>query len=90
MVDNVGVTILLWCVAAGVGVAVLIGAIKTGRPVRSLLGGLLQGASALAAVNVTGMFTGVSLGLNALSGIACVAGVPGIVTVLLLKLILAI
>jgi len=39
-------------------------------------------------VNVTGMLTGVSLGLNALSGIACaVAGVPGVITLLLLKLI---
>ncbi len=83
-----GVTILLWCVAAGVGIAVLIGAVKTGRPVRALLGSALQGASALAAVNVTGMFTGVSLGLNALSGIACAAlGVPGVITLLLLKLI---
>ncbi len=83
-----GLTILLWCVAALVGIAVLIGAVKTKRPIRSLLGSALQGASALAAVNVTGMFTGVSLGLNALSGIACaVAGVPGVITLLLLKLI---
>ncbi len=86
-----GVQILLWCVAAVVGVAVLIGAIKTGRPIRSLLGSALQGASALAAVNVTGMFTGVSLGLNLLSGIASVAaGVPGVITLLLLKLIFGI
>ncbi len=83
-----GVTIVLWCVAAGGGIAVLIGAVKTGRPIRSLFGSALQGASALAAVNVTGMLTGVSLGLNALSGIACaVAGVPGVITLLLLKLI---
>lgn len=86
-----GVTIFLWCLAAGAGLSVLIGAIKTGRPIRSLLGSALQGASALAAVNVTGMFTGVSLGLNALSGIACAAaGVPGVITLLLLKLIFAI
>ena len=83
-----GITIFLWSIAVAGGIAVLIGAIKTGRPLRSLLGGMLQGASALAAVNVAGMFTGVSLGLNALSGIACaVAGVPGVITLLLLKLI---
>lgn len=83
-----GVQILLWCVAAGVGITVLIGAVKTGRPIRNLLGSALQGVSALAAVNVTGMFTGVSLGLNLLSGIACAAaGVPGVITLLLLKLI---
>ena len=86
-----GLQILLWCVAGIIAVAVLMGAWKTRRPIRSLLGSALQGASALAAVNVTGMFTGVSLGLNALSGIACaVAGVPGVITLLLLKLIFAI
>ena len=86
-----GVQILLWCIAIGGGIALLIGAFKTGRPVRTLLGSALQGASALAAVNVTGMFTGVSLGLNALSGIACAAlGVPGVITLLLLKLIFGI
>ncbi len=86
-----GITIFLWCLAVGVGLAVLIGAVKTGRPIRSLLGSALQGASALAAVNVTGMFTGVSLGLNLLSGVACAAaGVPGVITLLLLKLIFAI
>ena len=83
-----GVQILLWCIAIGGGLSILIGAVKTGRPVRAVFGSALQGASALAAVNVTGMFTGVSLGLNALSGIACAAlGVPGVITLLLLKLI---
>lgn len=83
-----GVTILLWCVAAVGAVVVLIGAIKTGKPIRALLGNALQGVCALAAVNVTGVFTGVSLGLNLLSGIACAAaGVPGVITLLLLKLI---
>ena len=85
------VKILLWCVAVIGGLGILIGAIKTKRPIRSLLGSALQGACALAAVNVTGMFTGVSLGLNLLSGIACVAaGVPGVITLLLLRLIFAI
>ena len=86
-----GVQIFLWCVAGGILMAVLIGAVKTGRPIRALLSSALQGACALAAVNVTGMFTGISLGLNALSGIACAAaGVPGVITLLLLKLIFAV
>lgn len=86
-----GVTILLWCVAALLTVGALIGAVKTGRPIRALLGSALQGASAVAAVNVTGLFTGVSLGLNLLSGIACAAaGVPGVITLLLLQLIFGI
>lgn len=47
-----------------------------------------QGICALAAVNVAGAFTGVSLGLNLLSGLSCVVlGIPGVVTLLFLKLI---
>ncbi len=66
----------------------LITLFRNGRPVRRLLGGTLQGTCALAAVNVAGAFTGVSLGLNWLSGVACAAlGVPGIITLLLLKVI---
>ena len=59
--------------------------------IRRWLGSALQGGCALAAVNVAGAFTGVSLGLNALSGIACaVLGVPGVITLLFLKLIFGI
>lgn len=80
--------VVCWCVAAVSSLAVLIGAIKAGRPVRRLLGGALQGVCAVAAVNVTGAFTGVSLGLNALTGGFCLlGGVPGVVTLLLLKVI---
>lgn len=70
------------------GVWLLVTAFRNGRPVRRLLGGTLQGACALAAVNVAGAFTGVSLGLNWLSGATCMAlGVPGVITLLLLKAI---
>ncbi len=64
--------------------------IRTRRPVRSLLGSTLQGACALAAVNVTGLITGVSLGVNWLSAVCCaLLGVPGIITLLLFNVILA-
>ena len=47
---------------------------------RGLIGSGAQGLCALAAVNVVGAFTGVSLGLNLLSGLSClVLGVPGVV-----------
>ncbi len=60
----------------------------TGKPIRSLLSSGLQGACALAAVNVTGALAGVSLGLNWLSAVACVAlGVPGVIGLLLLQVI---
>lgn len=48
----------------------------------------MQGACALAAVNVTGMFTGVSLGLNLFTAGVCGAlGIPGVVTLLFLRVI---
>lgn len=79
---------LLYGVGAVLGLVLLVALFRTGQPVRSLLSSTLQGACALAAVNVTGALTGVSLGLNWLSGVACAAlGVPGVTTLLLLKLI---
>lgn len=77
--------------AAGIGgVCLLICLIRSGNPVRRLLGSVLQGACALAAVNVTGMFTGVSVGLNAFSAVCCTAlGVPGVIGMLLLNVIFA-
>jgi inhibitor of the pro-sigma K processing machinery len=83
--------IALWCVAGVLALVIVVSAIMTKRPVRTLLGSALQGACALAAVNVAGAFTGVSLGINAFTGAFCVlGGVPGVITLLFLKLILAI
>ena len=72
--------------------AVLLVALFRGkRPIRELATSTVQGACALAAVNVAGAFTGVSLGINWFSAVACAAfGVPGVVGMLLLKLIFAI
>ncbi len=79
---------LLLTVGGGGGIAVLIAAFRNGKPLKRLLGGTLQGGCALAAVNVAGAFTGVSLGLNWLSAGTCLAlGVPGVITLLLLKVI---
>ena len=75
-------------IGALLAIWLLVAAVRTRRPVRNMLGSTVQGACALAAVNVTGALTGVSLGLNWLSCVACVAlGVPGIIGLLLLKLI---
>ena len=80
--------VVLWCVAGGIALTMLIALFRSGTPLRGLLGCTLQGACALAAVNVAGMFTGVSLGINLFSGVTCaVLGVPGVITLLLLKLI---
>lgn len=85
---SIGLTILTGAVGAGILLAVLIALFRSGRPVRGLLGSSVQGICALAAVNVAGTFTGVSLGLNWLTGGVCaVLGIPGVITLLLLKLL---
>ncbi len=82
------ITGLLIAVGAGGGIAVLIAAFRSGKPVRRLFRGAVQGGCALAAVNVAGAFTGVSVGVNWLSAGACMSlGVPGVITLLLLKAI---
>ncbi|MDD4546932.1 MAG: pro-sigmaK processing inhibitor BofA family protein [Oscillospiraceae bacterium] len=78
--------ILFYGLGIGVSVAVLISLFKTKKPIRSFLGSSAQGICALAAVNVAGAFTGVSLGLNFISGFFCVAlGIPGVVSLLVIK-----
>ncbi len=79
---------LLIAVGSACGMWIVVTAFRNGRPMRRLFGSTLQGACALAAVNVAGTFTGVSLGLNWLAGGTCmVLGVPGVVALLLLKAI---
>ena len=81
-------TVTLYAVSAVVCLWVGVTLVRSRRPVRGLLGSVLQGACALAAVNVTGMFTGVSLGLNWLScAVSAVLGVPGVIALLLLNVI---
>lgn len=81
-------TVVLWCLAGGIALAILITLFRGEKPLRRLLTGTWQGFCALAAVNVAGIFTGVSLGINLISGLTCLLlGVPGIITLLLLKLI---
>lgn len=83
-----GLTIAASCLGAVIAIAVGIALFRSGRPVRRLAGSGAQGICALAAVNVAGAFTGVSLGLNLFSGLCClVLGIPGVITMLLLKLI---
>ncbi len=81
--------IFLCALAAGIALAVLVALFKTKKPVRSLVGSGAQGVCALAAVNIAGAFTGVSIGLNLFTGIGCVVlGIPGVVAMLVLKLIM--
>ena len=80
--------IVVGIVGAVMVIAVAAALFRKGKPVRSLVGSGIQGICALAAVNVAGAFTSVSLGLNLFSGLVClVLGIPGVVTLLFLKLI---
>ncbi len=81
---------VLYTAGAVCAVVLLRSLVRGRRPIRDLFVGTVQGACALAAVNVAGAFTGVSLGINWFSVVACSAfGVPGVIGMLLLKLIFA-
>lgn len=85
---SLGLQILVYTVGGLVAIAVGVALLKSGKPVRGLLSSGVQGVCALAAVNVAGAFTTVSLGFNLLSGLCClVLGIPGVITLLVLKVI---
>lgn len=63
---------------------------KTKHFIKALFLTVVQGLAALFAVNASGMITGVTLPLNALTiGSSAVFGTPGVIMNLLLKIILA-
>lgn len=63
--------------------------VRSPRPVQRAAGGVITGLAALAAVELTGFFTGVSLPLSPLTiGVSGAAGIPGVTMMLLLNLIL--
>lgn len=75
------------CIGAAM-LAVLITLIRTGKPIRYLLTSLIQGICAIAAVDIVGMFTGVSLGFSWFNMLGCAAfGMPGVISMLLMRLI---
>ena len=77
----------------GIGVVVLLVILQVcagnKKPVRSAVSGVLLGWLALLAVNITGMVTGVTLPISALSiGVSGAAGIPGVTMLVLLDMIL--
>ena len=81
---------LIALIALGVfGLLVLIQVVcKVKRPVQRAIGGIAVGFCALLAVNITGLFTGVSLPFSPLTiGVSGAAGIPGVTLMLLLNLI---
>lgn len=80
-------------ILAGLGVFALLVLlqviVRASHPVQRALGGVATGLCALAVVNLTGFFTGVSLPLSPLAiGVSGAAGIPGVTLMLLLNLIL--
>ena len=78
---------ILWIVCgAAAALTVIIAAFRGKQPLRRLCGGAVQGICALAAVNVAGALTGVSLGISWLSlTTAGLLGIPGVTLLLLLQ-----
>ena len=63
---------------------------RTRKPVQRAVGGVFVGVGTLAAVNIAGFFTGVSIPISLLSvGVSAAAGIPGVTLMLLLNLLLS-
>ena len=83
-----GLTVLVWTVLGAAVIAVLVTTVQSGRPVRYWLTSLVQGVCAIAAVDVVGIFTGISLGFSWFSVACCTAfGMPGVISLLLMRLL---
>lgn len=84
MVQTIGLFAALLS-AAGV----ILTASRSKHPVLRALGSAVCGAAALGAVNLLAGYTGVSIALNyATAFVAVVLGAPGVVTLLILRLLL--
>ena len=80
-------------IGVGVGVLILLVVLQlcagNKKPVRSALSSILLGWVSLLAVNISGIFTGVTLPISALSiGVSGAAGIPGVTMLVLLNMIL--
>ena len=80
---------ILVAVTAGIAMLVtLVVLVRSGKPFRFVLASFVEGVCAIAAVNIAGIFTGVSLGFNWFTLVGSAAfGVPGVIAMLLLRLI---
>ena len=79
---------ILWTVAVLAALMILVAAGKSRRPLRGVLASGVQGLCALGAVNLFGAFAQATLGVSWLTvGTAFGLGIPGVISLLLLKLI---
>ena len=83
-----GLKVILLVAVILIGIVLLFSLAFIRRPIRRLITGGVQGLCAMAAVNLLGGITGVSLGVNIYSGLICLfLGVPGVVALLLSNLL---
>ena len=84
LVQTIGVFAALMSV-----IGVVLAASKAKRPLLRALGSAVCGAASLGAVNLLAGYTGVSIAPNyATAFVAVVLGAPGVVTMLLLRVLL--
>ena len=63
--------------------------VRAKKPLQKTFLGILTGIGTLVAVNISGMFTGVTLPISLLSvSVSAVAGISGVTTMLILNMIL--
>lgn len=83
-----GLTVLVFGILGIAVLVTLVSMVRTGKPIRTFLWSLVQGISALGAVNLAAVMTGVSLGFSWLSVAGCaVFGIPGVISMLLMRCI---
>ena len=79
---------ILWSIACLMTIIVFVAAVRSRRPIRNMLSSGIQGLCALGAVNLFGGLAQASLGLSGFTvGISFGLGIPGVITLLLMKLI---
>lgn len=81
----------IWLLGVIIGLVMLVAFLRSGHFLRSLLFSAVTGNAALFAVGYLGAFTGVVLSLNLFTiGVATIFGIPGVLTMLILKLIVGV
>ncbi len=84
----VGLRVAVYAVCGVVVLVVSASLFRTGKPLRYTFASFVEGVCAMAAVDIVGIFTGVSLGFGWFSMACCaVLGIPGVISMLLMRAI---
>lgn len=85
---SIGLSVVVYAAIGAAMVAVVITLFRTGKPLRFTAASLVEGVCAMAAVDIVGIFTGLSLGFGWFSMVCCaVFGIPGVISMLLMRMI---